>query len=163
MTVPTTPTETTDGTPDWHRPLGHTPATALNGDTAQSSGMRRFEAISGRLSGSEELWMGQAHVAAGARSSDHHHGRSETGIYVVSGHPVFVFLADGEERRVETAPGDYVFVPPWVPHREENPAGDEAVVVLARTTQEGIVVNLASLRPPEEAARAAVPNGPDPT
>jgi uncharacterized RmlC-like cupin family protein len=137
-----------DGTPDWHRPLAHTAGTALSGDTAQSSGMRRFEGISGRLSGSEELWMGQAHVAAGARSADHHHGRAETGIYVVSGHPVFVFLDDGQERRIETAPGDYVFVPPWVPHREENPAEDEeAVVVLARTTQEGIVVNLPSLWP----------------
>jgi uncharacterized RmlC-like cupin family protein len=136
-----------DGTPDWHRPLGHTPSAGLSGDTAQSPGMRRLEAISGRLTGSEELWMGEAHVAGGARSSDHHHGRSETGIYVVSGHPVFVFLEEGEERRIETAPGDYVFVPPWVPHREENPADEEAVVVLARTTQEGIVVNLASLRP----------------
>jgi uncharacterized RmlC-like cupin family protein len=147
VTPPPSTDSPTPATPDWHRPLGHTPTTALSGDTAQSSGMRRFEAISGRLSGSEELWMGQAHVAAGARSSDHHHGRSETGIYVVSGHPVFVFLDDGEERRIETAPGDYIFVPPWVPHREENPTGDEAVVVLARTTQEGIVVNLPSLRP----------------
>jgi uncharacterized RmlC-like cupin family protein len=136
-----------DGTPDWHRPLGHTPTSALRPAAGQSSGMHRLEGISGELSGSKDLWMGQAHVAAGARSADHHHGRSETGIYVVSGHPVFVFLDDDVERRIETAPGDYVFVPPWVPHREENPAEDEAVVVLARTTQEGIVVNLSSLRP----------------
>jgi uncharacterized RmlC-like cupin family protein len=67
----------------------------------------------------------------------------------VSGHPVFVFLDPGEdtERRVEAGPGDYVYVPPYVPHREENPSPDEAaVVVLARSTQEGIVVNLESLR-----------------
>jgi uncharacterized RmlC-like cupin family protein len=80
-------------------------------------------------------------------SGDHHHGEAETGIYVVSGHPVFVFLEDGEERRIEAGPGDYMYVPPWVPHREENPSPDEeAVVVLARSTQEGIVVNLPSLR-----------------
>ena len=80
-------------------------------------------------------------------SADHHHGEAETGIYVVSGHPVFVFLEDGEERRVQTGPGDYIYVPPYVPHREENPSPDEeAVVVLARSTQEGIVVNLPSLR-----------------
>jgi uncharacterized RmlC-like cupin family protein len=107
--------------------------------------MHRFEAISGRLSGSEELWMGENHVAGGLRSADHHHGSSETGIYVVTGHPVFVFLEDGVERRVETSPGDYIFVPPFVPHREENPGAEEAIVVLARTTQEAIVVNLASL------------------
>jgi uncharacterized RmlC-like cupin family protein len=36
-------------------------------------------------------------------------------------------------------------VPPYVPHREENPGSEPAVVVLARSTQEGIVVNLPSL------------------
>ncbi len=47
---------------------------------------------------------------------------------------------------MQTAPGDYVFVPPWVPHREENPDPEvEAVVVIARTTQEAVVVNLAGL------------------
>jgi uncharacterized RmlC-like cupin family protein len=107
--------------------------------------MQRFEAISGKLLGSTELWMGENYVAGGLRSADHHHGASETGIYVVSGNPVFVFLEDGEEKRIETSPGDYIFVPPWVPHREENPGDDQAVVVLARTTQEAIVVNLPSL------------------
>jgi uncharacterized RmlC-like cupin family protein len=59
-----------------------------------------------------------------------------------------VFLEDGGERRLETKPGDYVFVPPFVPHREENPSSsDEAVVVIARSTQEAIVVNLDSLAP----------------
>jgi len=55
---------------------------------------------------------------------------------------------DGEpsERRLRTRPGDYVYVPPWVPHREENPEADEeAIVVIARTTQEAIVVNLKDL------------------
>jgi uncharacterized RmlC-like cupin family protein len=93
-------------------------------------------------------------VTGGARSSDHHHGASETGIYVVSGHPVFVFAADGAERRVETSPGDYVFVPPWVPHREENPGPEEAVIVIARTTQEAIVVNLPGLVEPATGDRS---------
>jgi uncharacterized RmlC-like cupin family protein len=135
-----------DGTEAWHRPLGHTHHHELNEATTQTPGMRRFEAISGKLSGSEHIWMGENHVAGGLRSADHHHGDSETGIYVVSGNPTFVFLEDGVERRIETSPGDYVFVPPWVPHREENPGDDEAVVVLARSTQEAIVVNLESLK-----------------
>jgi uncharacterized RmlC-like cupin family protein len=134
------------GTEAWHRGLHHTPHDALDANTAQSPGMVRLEAISGRLSGSEKIWMGETHVGVGLRSSDHHHGESETGIYVVSGHPRFVFLVDGEETRIEAQPGDYVFVPPFVPHREENPSEDEeAVVVLARSTQEAIVVNLPSL------------------
>ena len=49
------------------------------------------------------------------------------------------------EIRLETSPGDYVFVPPYVPHREENPTGEDAVVIIARSSQEGIVVNLPSL------------------
>jgi uncharacterized RmlC-like cupin family protein len=131
----------------WHRPLSQIRAGELTGDTGQTSGMARREAISGKSVGAEKLWMGQTHVAAGAKSGDHHHGEAETGIYVVSGHPVFVFLENDAERRIETAPGDYVYVPPWVPHREENPSPDEAaVVVLARSTQQGIVVNLPSLR-----------------
>jgi uncharacterized RmlC-like cupin family protein len=135
------------GTAAWHGALKHTGADALSEETAQSSGMRRYEAISGRMSGSRKIWMGRTHVEPGMVSADHHHGEAETGIYVVSGHPVFVFLEDDEERRIETAPGDYVYVPPYVPHREENPSPDEeAVVVIARSTQEGIVVNLPSLR-----------------
>jgi uncharacterized RmlC-like cupin family protein len=135
------------GTAAWHRRLHHTPHDDLDEDTAQTPGMRRFEAISGKRTGSRGIWMGRTHVAPGMASGDHHHGRAETGIYVVSGHPVFVFLEDGVERRVETQPGDYIYVPPYVPHREENPSlTEEAVVVIARSTQEGIVVNLPSLR-----------------
>ncbi|WP_344046668.1 cupin domain-containing protein [Nocardioides panacihumi] len=138
----------------FHQRLHHIAASGLVGglssETAQTSGMRRLEAISGRSVGAEHLWMGQTHVPAATSSGDHHHGESETAIYVVSGHPVFVFLdTDAEppvERRIETSPGDYVFVPPYVPHREENPdPSEEAVVVIARTTQEAIVVNLDSL------------------
>jgi uncharacterized RmlC-like cupin family protein len=126
--------------------LAHVPASRLDAQTAQTDGMRRREAISGRTVGSEAIWMGQTTVSPGAVSANHHHGRSETAIYVVAGNPVFVFLHDGAEHRVETAPGDYVYVPPFVAHREENPSPDEdAVVVIARTTQEAIVVNLASL------------------
>ena len=84
--------------------------------------MRRYEAISGRRNGSRKIWMGESHIAPGMVSGDHHHGEAETGIYVVSGHPVFVFLEDGQERRVQAEPGDYMYVPPYVPHREENPS-----------------------------------------
>ena len=127
---------------DWHLPLRHVPAADLSGDTAQSSGMRRLEAVSGKTVGSEKVWMGQAHVGPGTNSGNHHHGESETAIYVVSGHPVFVFAEDGREVRLTPEPGDYVFVPPFTPHREENPGDEEAFVVLARSSQEAIVVNL---------------------
>jgi len=111
--------------------------------------MARYEAISGAACRSADIWMGETRVAPGARSANHHHGPSETGIYVVSGHPVFVFADAAGEQRLEASPGDYVYVPPFVPHREENPSLDEeAVVVIARTTQEAIAVNLESLQDP---------------
>jgi uncharacterized RmlC-like cupin family protein len=120
----------------------------LSGATAQTSGMIRSAAISGELTGATSLWMGRTELPPGVNSGDHHHGQSETGIYVVAGTPVFVFKdpATGEDVRLEARPGDYVWVPPWVPHREENPSPDEtAVIVLARSTQEAIVVNVDSL------------------
>jgi uncharacterized RmlC-like cupin family protein len=120
----------------------------LSGDTAQTTGMIRSAAISGPLTGSRGLWMGTTVLPPATSSGDHHHGDSETGIYVVSGRPAFVFRdpASGTLTRLAAAPGDFIWVPPHVPHREENPSGDtEAVVVIARTTQQAIVVNLPGL------------------
>ena len=132
-------------TDDWHHALRHIKGADLSGDTGQTTGMTRLEAISGKTVGSAKVWMGQTHVGPHTNSGDHHHGEAETAIYVVSGHPSFVF-ADGEQEvRIDTEPGDYIFVPPYAPHREENPTGEEAVVVIARSSQEGIVVNLKSL------------------
>src|ERR1700753_104802 len=131
----------------WHRPLVQVRGQDLLTDTGQTSGMTRREAISGKNTGSEKLWMGQTHVGPGVRSGDHHHGEAETAIYVVSGRAAVV-VADGDpEMRLQAEPGDYIFVPPYAPHREENPGDEEAVVVIARSSQEGIVVNLESLWP----------------
>lgn len=137
-------------TDEWHGALRHVRGAELTGDTGQTSGMARREAISGATVGSRKVWMGQTHVAPHTNSGDHHHGDAETAIYVLAGHPVFVFADGDTEIRLATEPGDYVFVPPWAAHREENPTGEEAVVVIARSSQQGIVVNLPSLWAPVE-------------
>lgn len=131
----------------WHADLRHVRAEELTSDTAQTGGMDRREAISGAATGSQTIWMGQTHVGAGVSSGDHHHGETETAIHVLRGNPVFVFAKGREEVRLETSPGDYVYVPPFTPHREENPGAEEAVVIIARGSQEGVVVNLGSLWP----------------
>lgn len=129
-----------------HSRLHHVHAEELDAGTAQTGGMRRLAAISGDNVGSRGIWMGQTHVDPNTSSDNHHHGESETAIYVVSGYPEFVFHDGAEEVRLKAAAGDYIFVPPYVPHREENPDPDEqAVVVISRSTQEAIVVNLANL------------------
>ncbi|WP_123024212.1 cupin domain-containing protein [Mycolicibacterium stellerae] len=124
----------------------HVKASQVSTATAQTEGMRRLAAISGGSVGSEKIWMGETHVSPRTVSDNHHHGESETAIFVRSGNPEFVFHDGVREVRIATAPGDYVFVPPYVPHREENPDPDNpAVIVLARSTQEAIVVNLPQL------------------
>lgn len=137
----------TGATPARNR-VHHIRAGELDGGTAQTDGMARFAAISGRTVGSEKLWMGETRVDPDTRSANHHHGASETAIFVRRGHPEFVFHDGEDEVRISTAPGDYIFVPPYLPHREENPDPDHpAEVVIARSTQEAIVVNLDRLYP----------------
>ena len=129
----------------------HFKASQLSSDTAQTDGMRRMAALSGNSVGSESIWMGETHVSPTVKSGNHHHGESETAIFVRSGNPVFVFHDGVKEVRIVCAPGDYVFVPPYVPHREENPDSENpAVIVIARSTQEAIVVNLPQLYPLSE-------------
>ncbi|OBK02826.1 cupin domain-containing protein [Mycobacterium sp. 1245852.3] len=124
----------------------HIKSSELDATTAQTDGMRRFAALSGASVGSEKLWMGETLAAPGSVSANHHHGDSETMIYIRSGHPEFVFFDGAREVRVRTGPGDYVFVPPHLPHREENPdPSTPAEMVIARSSQEAIVVNLPAL------------------
>jgi uncharacterized RmlC-like cupin family protein len=124
----------------------HVKAGELDSGTAQSEGMQRFAALSGASVGTEKLWMGETIAAPSTVSANHHHGESETAIFIRSGHPEFVFFDGVREVRISTAPGDYVFVPPYLPHREENPdATTPAELVIARSTQEAIVVNLSAL------------------
>ena len=75
--------------------------------------MQRFAAINARKVGSEKLWMGETHVGARMVLANHHHGESETAIYVRSGHPEFVFHDGEQEVRIATGPGDYIFVPAY--------------------------------------------------
>jgi len=117
-------------------------------DTAQTYGMARRAGVCESTVGATKIWMGETHMAPGVVSGAHHHGENETSIYVLSGNPVFIYMADGVEERIETKPGDYVYVPPFVPHIESNELGeDEAVVIIARSSQEAIVENLDSLAP----------------
>jgi uncharacterized RmlC-like cupin family protein len=124
----------------------HVRASELDATTAQSEGMQRFAALSGRSVGTEKLWMGETIAAPGTVSANHHHGESETAIFIRRGHPEFVFFDGETEIRITTAPGDYVFVPPYLPHREENPdPTTPAEMVIARSTQEAVVVNIPAL------------------
>ena len=114
----------------------------LDDGTAQTPGLRRFEAISARLVGSEHIWMGLSVLPPGGRTAWHHHGDSETALYILSGVGRWWIGDDATDVR-EAHPGDFVFVPPHVPHWEENGSTAEPVqMIVARSTQEAVVVNL---------------------
>ena len=126
--------------------LHHVPGEQCTSGTAQTAGMTRLAALSGESVGSRAIWMGETRVAPRVASGPHHHGDSETGIYVVAGHPEFIYQDGDREVRLRTKPGDYIYVPPFAHHIESNAHSDEeAVVVIARTTQEAIVENLERL------------------
>ncbi|MEU2788470.1 cupin domain-containing protein [Streptomyces sp. NPDC007100] len=138
--------------------IGTTPstnATAPRGNRVyhvRADELDGYAAISGGTVGSKKLWMGLVENPPLSATDNHHHGPSEAGIYVVSGHPVFVYHDGTQEVRVEAGPGDFLLVPPFVPHREENPDPEEpVVVVIARTTQEPIKVSVPELYRHEEA------------
>ena len=118
------------------------PATALDGNTPQTPGMYRAAAVTTARTGAQALWAGAVTIAPGALTGAHHHGPLESVIYVVSG---LARMRWGErlEFVAEAGPGDFIWVPPYVPHQEIN-ASDEAELrcVLTRSGQEPVVVNL---------------------
>jgi uncharacterized RmlC-like cupin family protein len=118
------------------------PSTALDTNTPQTPGMNRAAAITHARAGAEKLWAGTVVIHPDARTGAHHHGELESVIYVVSGR---ARMRWGErlEFTAEAGPGDFIFVPPYVPHQEINAAADEELsCVLVRSGQEPVVVNL---------------------
>jgi len=110
--------------------------------TPQTTGMRRLAAISHNLVGSEALWAGVMLAEPNSTSSVHHHGPLETVVYVLSGQSK-VRWGSRLEHEAELEPGDFLFVPPYMPHQEINPSADQATQwVVVRNGQEAIVVNL---------------------
>ena len=114
----------------------------LDANTAQTPGMQRLAAVTTARTGATRLWAGTVTINAGARTGAHHHGDLESVIYVVNG---IARMRWGErlEFLAEAGPGDFIYVPPYVPHQEIN-ASDDAQLhcVLARSGQQGLVVNL---------------------
>ncbi|MDH4148806.1 MAG: cupin domain-containing protein [Acidimicrobiia bacterium] len=118
------------------------PASALDTNTPQTPGMNRAAAITNARVGAEKLWAGTVVIHPDARTGAHHHGEVESVIYVVSGRARMRW-GDQLEYVAEAGPGDFIFVPPYVPHQEINADADEELsCVLVRSGQIPVVVNL---------------------
>ena len=108
--------------------------------TGQTPGLARFEAISGAMTGSADMWMGYAVLEPGGKTGVHHHGRSETAIFIISGVTRW-WVGDHLDDVREAKAGDFVFIPPGIVHWEQNASDTVPVeMVVARSTQEAIVV-----------------------
>ena len=113
----------------------------FDANTPQTPGMQRVSAVSRELAGSQGIWAGVTVVSPHVASGKHHHGELETVIYVVSGHGK-IRWGEHLEFEQDVDPGDFIYVPPFVPHQEINPADEPSQWVIVRNSQEPIVVNL---------------------
>ena len=114
----------------------------LDSNVPQTAGMSRAAAINFARVGAEKIWAGTVHIHPNAKTGAHHHGPVESVIYVVRGR---ARMRWGEklEFTAEAGPGDFIWVPPFVPHQEINASVDEVLeCVLLRSGQEPVVVNL---------------------
>ena len=104
--------------------------------------MQRRAAITSELTGAANLWAGTVTIDANAKTGAHHHGDLESVIYVVNG-VARLRWGDRLEFVAEANAGDFIYVPPYVPHQEINASADlQLHCVLARSGQQGLVVNL---------------------
>jgi uncharacterized RmlC-like cupin family protein len=130
-------------------------AGTLDPNTPQTAGMTREAAITYARTGAMKLWAGTVVVNPDAKTGPHHHGELETVLYIVRGR---ARMRWGErlEFSAEAGPGDFIYVPPYVPHQEINADAHESCeAVVVRSGQDPIVVNL-DLETPEP-ARAGIP------
>jgi uncharacterized RmlC-like cupin family protein len=129
----------------------------LDLNTPQTPGMTRAAAINYARTGAQKLWAGTVVVQPNAKTGPHHHGELETVLYIVRGRARFRW-GDRLEFVDEAGPGDFIYVPSYVPHQELNAQADEPVeAVVVRSGQEPIVVNL-TIDTPEPAPQTPQPD-----
>jgi uncharacterized RmlC-like cupin family protein len=144
--------------PDWKdHGIRIVRAGELDTNTPQTPGMSRAAAITHARTGATKLWAGTVTVQPAARTGAHHHGELETVLYIVRGRARFRW-GDHLEFVEEAGPGDFIYVPPFVPHQEMNARRDEPVeAVVVRSGQEPIVINL-DIESPEPASPGHAPD-----
>jgi uncharacterized RmlC-like cupin family protein len=114
----------------------------LDANVPQTKGMSRAAAINFARVGAEKIWAGTVHIHPNAKTGAHHHGPVESVIYIVKGRARMRW-GESLEFTAEAGPGDFIWVPPFVPHQEINASRDEVLeCVLLRSGQEPVVVNL---------------------
>ena len=118
------------------------PGNSLDPNTAQTPGMDRKAAINYARVGAQKIWAGTVNIKPNAKTGAHHHGELESVIYVVRGRARMRW-GEALEFTATAGPGDFIYVPPYVPHQEINASPDDSLsCVVVRSGQEPVVVNL---------------------
>lgn len=110
-------------------------------DTGQSGGAHRVSGVSIQHTPATKIWFGKVSNLPGFRSLPHHHGEAETGGYVLKGIGR-IYFGENYSEYLDLAEGDFVFVPPFMPHVEVNMSTTDELVWLTTRTPDNIVVNL---------------------
>src|SRR5712664_2059090 len=118
------------------------PGDQLDPNVPSTAGMDRKAAINFARVGAQKLWAGTVTIKPDAKPGAHHHGHLESIIYVVKGK---ARMRWGEHLQftAEANPGDFIFIPPYVPHQEINASPDEVLeCVLVRSDGQAVAINL---------------------
>jgi uncharacterized RmlC-like cupin family protein len=101
-----------------------------------------FVGVSAKTSGAKALSMNLVVIPAGGAAEPHYHMGYETAIYILKG-KVETRYGEGLARSVVNVEGDFVFIPPGLPHQPVNVSATEtALAIVARNDpaeQESVV------------------------
>ena len=102
-----------------------------------------FEGISATTAGALHLCMHLVIIPPGGKATPHYHNGYETAIYIVQGRAETRYGPNLEHSSINEA-GDFIFIPPDVPHQPVNLSDTEQVIaVVARNDpneQESVVI-----------------------
>jgi uncharacterized RmlC-like cupin family protein len=125
------------------------PGDQLDTNTPQTPGMNRAAAVDFVRAGAQKLWAGTVTIHPNAKTGAHHHGPLESIIYIVRGQARMRW-GDQLEFIAEAKAGDFIFVPPYVPHQEINANPHEPLeCILVRSDGEATAINV-DLEPVEK-------------
>lgn len=109
--------------------------------TTQTEGLLRLEGVGPTTTPAKALYFQTAINEPGTRSLPHHHGEAETGAYVAEGHGR-IYFGEGYGKHVDMFPGDFAYIPPYMPHVEANMSTTERLVWMTARTPDNIVIDL---------------------
>ncbi len=107
----------------------------------QTSKAKRYSGVSVETTEVVDLWFGRVHTGVGEHSGAHHHGEAETGGFVLQGNG-YIRFGERYEEIIYFNEGDFVYVPPFVPHIEGNVSRSKELIWLTTRNPDNIVVNL---------------------